>query len=313
MVASGCGSPETSEIVTVYHKDMKVGNHDLVSQIPENVYATSVFGGIINNRIVIGDESDAFLYNLGNNEWSRAQYDGMVTGVKYNSRGCFIEDRFLVCGGRHGDKVELLEFQDARGENSISFISNNKAGNDDEYAMLSSSVCATRFPLSIKWGHTVTNIQRSSVIVTGGYVDGKKSKKAILGNISQDKADVDWKLIRPMNKGRAGHVAFFLKNNLFVAGGLNEERKNLSSCERYDIEESIWYEVPHELPYPQTDASSATSKDGSFAIITGGYNCKSPQSLRTKEIITFNPQDGFTQLGSVSLNLERSRHVSMTI
>ena len=143
-------------------------------------------------------------------------------------------------------------------------------------------------------------------------MDGKTSKKALHRTISNDKTDFEWKYLRSKNVTRSGHIAFYMKYTLFVAGGMNKERA-LSNCEYYDFQDDNWFNVEYHLTYPQSNASYCINKDGSFAIIMGGYCVRGYVVFMTKYLIIFTPQDGFKLLGSVSLKHDRSSLESVTI
>merc|ERR1712098_590898 len=104
---------------------------------------------------------------------------------------------------------------------------------------------------------------------------------------------------------------------LFLAGGSNDDLTALCSCEYFDFEDGVWTDTQYKLPYGLSNASSCGSKDGSFAIITGGWKHSvldgNITALRTNDIITFTPESGFNILNTISMKGGRTYHASVGI
>ena len=165
-------------------------------------------------------------------------------------------------------------------------------------------------------GHSMTNVGPDKVLLIGGYQDyGKTSplQHIFLGQLTWDKWNVKWKKLDRMNTYRYGHMAFKMKEHVYVVGGMGinkiEENRILSSCERYNLNENTWSFCEYSLPYPLYDASVVVSTDETFAIISGGsskkYKC-------TNKIIIFEEDKGFKLLKDKMLR-QRSNHVSIRI
>ena len=83
----------------------------------------------------------------------------------------------------------------------------------------------------------VTNIYKNLIYITGGI----NSAKQILNNV------YEYSLIKKtvlqkssMNKNRICHGAIFLKNSIYVCGGIDDNFNTIDSCEKFDINENKW-------------------------------------------------------------------------
>ena len=114
-----------------------------------------------------------------------------------------------------------------------------------------------------------------------------------------------------MAKRRGNHVGFKMNNYLYVAGGRSRDTGTLECSEKYDIKEEKWIEHPNKLPFGLIGDVVSNSRDDSFVvIIMGGINANCSSN---RDIITFNNQDGFKVLNSVSTIFERYRGVSISL
>ena len=160
------------------------------------------------------------------------------------------------------------------------------------------------------YGHSITNIAPDKVLLI-------KGNQMFLGQLTWDKWNMKWKKLEGIRMrhsgGRTRHIAFKMKDHVYVAGGvlLNkiEESRLTSSCEKYNVIENKWSSCKYSLPYALEDASVVVSPDESYAIITGGMNQK---SRPTNGIIIFDEKSGF-KLISDKMLCKRSMHVSMPV
>ena len=111
---------------------------------------------------------------------------------------------------------------------------------------------------------------------------------------------------------RARHIAFKIKKNLIVAGGYNKKNGILNKCEKYDIKEGIWMECLQLLPFRLHSAVSATSKDESFAIITGGISSPVLDGFN-KSILIYTEKKGFKVFRDISMEHFRIDGVAILI
>lgn len=299
------------ELLTVYYNNSKKGRCEEVSQVPIN--AIGMFGGKCRNEIIVGSAKQVYKYCIKKDEWTQVQDEIDVVNRRAYAKGCSLKDNFVLCGGILGSRVELMRFnqniqkkseiamkQSSKGQKDLTgnIFTNPEQNNDQQYLM-PQTICSTELPIPMTVAHSLTKVSNSSVILTGGGIlHSKTSNRAFLGEITQDQTDVIWKEMKPMTKGRKGHVSFKMNTSLYVAGGVLKSCHFLQCCEKYDINEEKWYDAVHALPYSLAGATASASKDESFALIIGGLRVKGEYS---KAIITFTEQDGFKTLKDISL------------
>ena len=163
--------------------------------------------------------------------------------------------------------------------------------------------------------HTTPSILHNKILLIGG-------NHMYPGQLTRDKINVRWTKLEQgyMNYhkhgySRKGHIAFKMKNHVYVAGGLLTsktqilERTILTSCNKFNFKENRWSKCKHSLPYPLADASVVVSLDETFAIITGGTN---KNSIPTNGIILFEEESGFKLLDDRVMR-KCSSHISMPI
>ena len=92
-----------------------------------------------------------------------------------------------------------------------------------------------------------------------------------------------------------------LSKILYVAGGQDNESNILTQCDEYRFNKNMWRTSCQKLPFGLIRALSATSNDGSFAIIIGGYKYFHDKNYN-RCVIKFTEQDGFEVLKDVKSN-----------
>ena len=289
---------ENFEVFNLYSDGTKE-NHREVSKYPGTKYG-SIFGGRFGTKTIFGNDKELYEYNLNEDKWVRIQSKEDVQMSGWDSKGCFIQDTYLLCGGLLGNSVELLKFDCISSNNSSSAVSLNQ----DVF-------CTTTLPFQNIRHHTITNIGHNKIILAGGYYDFQSpSNRVFQIELTEDKNDITLKDLEQMTNRRGSHVAFKMENYLYVAGGYNGNRDMLDICERYDIKKNKWFRSQHALPQALVDAHSAISADESFVVITGGRDV---YEYNTDGIIIFTEQNGFQQFANVTMKFQRSGHVSMGI
>ena len=137
----------------------------------------------------------------------------------------------------------------------------------------------TQLPMDRSYSRAV--ILDGQLFLAGGsdsVNDLSKASTALL-SLSLKKPKATWKMVRPMpGEGRAVFAATSCNGKLYVFGGCLVEGgdvRNLASAYRYDPRTDQWTRL-HDLP-AATRAWSASSGDGRFIFLFGGYS-SSPDS-----------------------------------
>ena len=114
---------DNAEMITVYHEDIKGGNHERVTQIPKR------FGGDIleeNAMGMLSSEINVFQYIITSDEWVKLLVGKTIGRKSMRLKGCSIDDKFLFCGGELKEKVELVSFLFTKANAIESCISSNE-------------------------------------------------------------------------------------------------------------------------------------------------------------------------------------------
>ena len=97
-----------------------------------------------------------------------------------------------------------------------------------------------------------------------------------------------------------------------MAGGEDDDYNILSSCERYDLKEGLWFDCKHTLPYPMCGASVVVSACDTYAVITGGLTKKRGLGgLEYNAVLIFTESEGFQYVSK--LQRDRFQHTSIRI
>ena len=135
------------------------------------------------------------------------------------------------------------------------------------------------------------------------------------GHFEQDTNDVVWKPLEPLKKAKTSYIIFKMKDNVYVAGGLDCRHQVLLCCDRLNLKENTWFSCKHSLPYPLDWASVVVSDDESFAVITGRRKANYVFRKRpcySDSIIVFTEKEGFKVMPTGLLN-KRFAYVSILI
>ena len=134
------------------------------------------------------------------------------------------------------------------------------------------------------------------------------SNRVYQGDFKADTNDVAWTELEPLRKTRGLHITFKMKDNVYVAGGFDNEFEGLSTCEQFNLLECKWVNCKHSLPYALNSASVVVSADETFAVITGGITGEQFSS----RVIIFTEDTGFELMATHLLN-KRAGHLSMLL
>ena len=182
--------------------------------------------------------------------------------------------------------------------------------------------CKECLPVTVAF-HSVTKLKENSVILIGGK-DLRKpkklvgSKEVLMGTLASDKENILWEKLSSLNVGRWFHVTFKIDDVIYVAGGFDDSRKCLSSCEEYSLVTKTWRESNYELPYPLAKAVVEVDSQQKFAIIAGGITAGDIVSFTgeylsaqyTSKIISFSKEHGFREVEKFELK-KRSHEIAI--
>lgn len=302
------------------------------------------YGGMLEGKVFVGYfeyySMGIYEYNISEDNWEcvRGKESNKYSRyIRTGTMGCAVDDVYVLCSSflrcidddgnsvvEVDNSVELLQFKnnvtnDATTANPPSASSiNDKLGLGVSLPNLKQNlytpmcfeqcICPTRQPTENSiFSHTLTRIGDNKVMLMGGKYRGTSSHSVFLGEITANKGNVTWKEMEPIKKARFSHMAFKMKESLYVVGGIatcncnhwcNCSRATLSCCERYDLIEDKWYNYHHSLSYALESASAVVSLDETFAVITGGRDRDYKES---SNVIIFTTERGFQELNNSSL------------
>lgn len=339
-----------AELITVFRRRGRVSSTytKLSKEFPISGLERS-FCGILDGNMLVGYGKDVYKYEVKEHEWLHIQGHKIFNHERRGAQGCTINNKYLLCGGALRNRVEIVTLEDRslnRGSAShSSYLSTAKekiksyfsSTSDTPNIKLKSLFLHNKFPVKFPFsklqkvlpnfgqysGHTITNIGNNRVMVVASFVTDKTclslSNRVFHGEFTENEKRVTWKEVECMKNARFGHIAFKMKDNVYVAGGNGADLKLLSSCERYDIKENKWFDSQHSLPYPISGASVSVSADERFSVITGGASQRSGGEQENVSfcsedgILFFTEKHGFYSLPNTHLQYKREGHVSLRI
>ena len=164
------------------------------------------------------------------------------------------------------------------------------------------------------WGHTITKLEENKIMLAGGRALSRRpyrretSRRVLEGTILGHDSDIHWSELKPLSKGRFGHISFKLKNFVYVAGGAEFGETRILSCEKYNLCTRTWSLSYHCLPYHLYKASVVVDEEESFALIIGGLR---RTAIASDEIIIFTEKNGFEIFNQFSLKQSRYGHIAL--
>ena len=291
---------------------------------------TEGFGGVCDNRILVGYGRNIFEYKPKEKLWTNhfinlnCKIDvELGIGLDSHQEGCLINDnRLLMCWET---QVHLLQCNKMRDDSlnvpttrnhSSSLQPANRLRQKSARPLssnfqnsLTSVVCLTRLPVTAN-GDTVTNIGPNKVMFIGSYW-------VFEGELTPGGNDITWKTLEFPKVPRRCHMAFKIKDSVYIVGGYeqqDQEFKELDSAERYDLKTERWEECPHSLPYPLVCASAVVNQDETMGVIIGGFYRHEGCHVESSNIIIFTEEKGFELIENGKLLSPRSScHTCITI
>ena len=134
------------------------------------------------------------------------------------------------------------------------------------------------------------------MILAGGFDPGYRAVFSVYeGVLDENKDDVKWNTLPNMERPRRYHTAFYLKNKLYIVGGMGTSWKYQGSCEVYDVSKEMWFEGP-SLPFAVGYPTAITDINGTYALIVGKIKFGT-------SIMIFNADNGFQEAISTNVDL----------
>ena len=267
--------------------------------------AEGAFGGLCQGRIMIGHGKHIFEYIIKENKWNRIEHENYSPNDRFDAKSIVIDNKILLCGDWARTNVELLTFETFA--SSLSCLPGEKRSVTNCHQKF----CPTSLPLGVRY-HTVTKIGSNSVLLTGGIVNTTITNRVFRGTLTGEYngyRDVIWEELMGMSMWRFRHIAFKMKTQVYVCGGMYQRHSNPTTCERYDLTEEQWQICSHALPYPLSYASVVVNDEETIAVITGGKKENHPSD----DIIVFTEKDGFKHSNKFKLKAERFHHLSVIL
>ena len=266
-------------------------------------------GILLDRKVLVGYPGHIYEYEIKKDSWIRVKkVVNIQNTMQHLTNECVLDDVYMPCISysypdsfphfqRNQTHIKWLHFKrTVSNTTSIANASTRSTLKDKlksyllspghrqpgQHCLYEEISCPNPLPLNIK-APTITNVGTNKVILVGGFtVTGlDASNRVFQGEFTENKKDVTWKELAPMEKKRCLHIAFKLRNNIYVAGGLvsadwqrqcSDAGQWHCSCEQYNLEENKWSISRYRLPFPLVNASVSVSADKTFAVITGGLS-----------------------------------------
>ena len=249
----------------------------------------TVFAANLNSKMIIGIGKDIFKHDIREKSWKSVQNYKNAYCERTHAVACEIHGAVLVCGGTNKPYgLELIAWNRPNScRSDESHISNKLHKTHEELKECLTPVlgpqtyCTTRLPISLFFGHTVTRIGKRTVLVVGGAneleadngwgnawdgsdeLKGTESNRAFRGTLNDSQDDLIWEEVDRMKHIRLNHIAFKMKQSVYVIGGSSSQE-----CERYDLKEQKWFESYHIPPtFCCTPYSAIVDDHESIAIL----------------------------------------------
>ena len=319
---------DTTEMVFVFKRgrtrsgDTYSAFSKVLSKFPDHINANDddfILASMYQEEVIVCCEKSLYDYKLKEDKWVELQYIDCDKTWR-GAQGCAMQDFVLICGGRGlRRQAQILQLNITNHYGHTNDVVTNKMRKTSNLLLLQNEKQQTniqtvpsQLPVCVDYGHTVTCVENKRVLVMGGFVNGNASNRVIQGEVTKNKNDVKWIEIGPMQKKRCNHIAFKMKGNVYVAGGLSmgSTYTTLSCCERLDLNTNKWFSCEYSLPRPLYDASVVVNSDESCAVITGGFS----QGWEVSNgIIIFTESGGFSCLTRSTLMSKLNNHTSVLI
>ena len=321
----GCVVTEHS---TIFKRGRNVTSAFVKTELHRNMrdylhFDDTVIAANLNSKILIGIGKDIFEHDINEMSWRSVQTYKDACFERTQSVACEILGAVLVCGGTNKPSgVELIAYNrdDSRNgdTNNISDHSHEKREACSDL-LQPQGYCETTLPTPLFFGHTVARIGKRTVLVIGGAKEliadngwgnawdgddelaGTESNQTFLGMLNESHDDLIWKELDPMKYGRLNHVAFKMKQSVFVIGGSSSQE-----CERFDLKEMRWFKshhippsfccTPYSAMVDENEATAILLCDHYFPPVTSGGNKYGQLNINTRKVNIYSEENGFQTL-----------------
>ena len=186
------GSKTTSEIVYVYKRrgdqQISFAKSKPAKRFP-NGNCVGAFGGICNEKVVVGFDKDVFEYHVDKDEWTQIQNEKDVRYDRVSAQCCTLAQSLLIVSPQLGNRAELMRAQGPKDKGTCSLVLNKtiddsssshnisvdietnkssisiQAHSSNHLAKLPpQSLCATLLPVTIQ-NFTLTSIGNNQVML----------------------------------------------------------------------------------------------------------------------------------------------------
>ena len=308
---------------------VKIELHRCIKMKDYLQFDDTVLARYLHSKVIIGIGKDIFEHDIKENLWKSIQNCEDTHRERTGAVAGEISDKLLVCGGtKNPCGVELIGYQVDEGpsinnnnDSEIPYVRRRKNTYREccSHVLGPPTYCNTQLPISLFLGHTVTSIGENQVLVIGGVSTlqgdqnwddawddndegfGTKSNRVFLGTQKDSQDDVAWDELDTMTHARSHHVAFKMKQSVYVIGGSSSQQ-----CERFDLDEMRWYksfDIPPTLCCPPHSAVVVADEtmaillcDRYFPPVLTDVDDYTKLYNKNHRINAFNEKDGFHTL-----------------
>lgn len=167
-------------------------------------------------------------------------------------------------------------------------------------------------PLKYLKHYTLTKVSDNKVMIVGGVITGKKGQNKAVnpyyqedyesvgsnflwqGIITNSRTSIDWRKIGiGLNKIRLMSICFKLKDNLYIAGGVDIKYRQRYCCDRYNLTESKYYSTDYVIP---DDIALYNGASPNCRIIINEEESIATIVTISENVVSFTENGGFKEV-----------------
>ena len=152
---------QRTELFKLYYDGTKE-NHRNLSRYPGSRFKQGIFGERHGTNTIVGNYKQLYEYNSNDDKWDQIQKEEDIKVSRYESKGCFIQDTYLLFGGDLENHDEVLRF------------SSNHSDYERSTSYLDQDIFSpTTLPFESVYGHTNNKVRDKTIIIaSGNYKNG---------------------------------------------------------------------------------------------------------------------------------------------